>query len=111
MGVGLKVTKANDTPKPPTGQFALEFGPYGLTGIRKAKTGEFADMDAAPTITSQLVNYILENGGKTTATIAADELGLNRSDVSTALNKSNRFVKLEKDGKSQFFGVKVSANP
>ena len=111
MGVGLKVEKSNDTPKRPREKFVFEFGPNGLIGVRKSKAGEFADMDAAPTIASQLVDYILANGGKTTATVAADELGMNRSEISTALNNGNQFVKLEKEGKFQFFGVKASANP
>ena len=110
MGVGLKVEKSNDTPKRPREKFVFEFGPNGLIAAREAKPGEFSDMDAAPTIASQLVDYILENGGKTDATGAAGELNISRSEVSRALNKSNQFVKLEKEGKSQFFGVKASAN-
>jgi hypothetical protein len=100
MGIGLKVEKANDTPKPPMGKFALEFGPYGLSGIKKAHDGEFTDLDsfAKPPLKTLVIEYLKEYDDGT-ATEISSVIDRHRPDVSTLLkNDGATFKCLGKQG-------------
>jgi hypothetical protein len=100
MGIGLRVTKANDTPKPPMGKFALTFGPNGLLGIEKAHDGEFYELENAvkPSLLSLVIGYLQEHEGGGTATEIANELDGHRPDISTLLKNNQAFKSLGKQG-------------
>jgi hypothetical protein len=108
MGVGLKVTKSNDTPKRPLEKFVFEFGSNGLVNARKAKPGEFAEIESQPkpSIKEALVEYLTEHG-QISATQAETELGVNRGDASHALNTDPRFQYKGKEGRHSMYGLKA----
>jgi hypothetical protein len=107
MGVGLKVTKSNDTPKRPMEKFVFEFDKNGLANARKAKPGEFAEIDTQPkpSIKEALVEYLTEHG-QISATQAETELGVNRGDASHALNNDPRFEYKGKAGRQSMYGLR-----
>ena len=108
MGIALEITKENDIGPTAKNLLAYEFDQHGLYNVRPARQGEFIDIETGKqNIVDQLEEYILEHGGKATATAAAKDLELNRGDVSGAFNNSERFLKLGTDGnRGILFGVK-----
>jgi KaiC/GvpD/RAD55 family RecA-like ATPase len=107
MGVGLKVEKSNDTPKPPRGRLALEFDPYGLARIRKAEAGEFAEIDSQtkPLTKDLLVEYLIEHG-QISATQAVEELGINRGEASHILSGDSQFEHIGNAGHRKLYGLR-----
>lgn len=53
--------------------------------------------------------YLLTHG-KGDATRIAEDLGLDRGNVSRALNRSERFTRVGKDGNKVLYGVKTAAD-
>lgn len=110
-GVGLSVTKANDIRTGGLTVHVLEWGEFGLTGIRRARPGEFAEIAAAEKkgVEQELAEFI-ETNGAASASLLAKALGRNRQNVSSLLANSNRFVKLGYQGHEVTYGL-VSNRP
>lgn len=106
MGVGLKITKANDIAKPPMEMLCYEFDDWGLQNIRRARRGEFVNIEGDKFQNPDLViSEYLKTYGKATATEVAEETGLERSTVSRYLSTSEKYVKVGKQGKNVFYGL------
>jgi hypothetical protein len=98
-GVRLKVSKANDIPEGFASTHVLEWGPEGLTGIRAAKQGEFAALEANRKIgVEEACRMMAEtaSGGLITASAVANEHDLNRSNVATYLSTSDEWVVMKR---------------
>ncbi|KKK76981.1 hypothetical protein LCGC14_2858190, partial [marine sediment metagenome] len=69
LGVGLQITKANDIGPQPMSILALEFSQNGLTRVRKAKNGEFLEIEGQKKMSMEdaIKEYLLSEG-KATAT-------------------------------------------
>jgi hypothetical protein len=106
LGVGLEITKENDVGKQPQHILALEFGEYGLAGVRRARLGEFPDVETGKkmTLRDEVRTYLLDVG-KASATAISDALDRNRSNVAALLSHDPSFVALEKQGRDQLYAV------
>jgi hypothetical protein len=106
MGVGLKITKANDIRKPALPfMFALEFDDLGLCGVRQAGRGEFLQMLSATRSPVEEAREYLLSVGEGTASEIGEIIGKHRSEVSRMLNMDARFGK-RKAGKHVFFSLR-----
>lgn len=108
LGLGFQVTKANDIAFPDMAFWAMEFDEHGLSLFRKARSGEFADIEAGKrmSLTDQVAEYLLQYG-KADAENIAEAIGHSRERVSKALNKDERFTFVERDGKRKLYAVKA----
>ncbi len=105
LGIGLQITKANDTRKGNMMTFALEFSESGLTAARKARPLEFGELNiGVKKSLSDMVKDYLSEVGEATATEIAKAIDGNRSNISTLL-KSEGFTKTRKEGKKQYYGM------
>lgn len=110
LGIGLKVTKANDFKKPPMEITALTFDEQGLVRCEQSSSKEFPGLLDGYANTSdghlqQLVEHMVAHGA-TTATQAAKALQLDRTTISNLFNQNETFVKLHRDNTGQYFGVR-----
>jgi hypothetical protein len=107
LGIGLTVTKSNDTPKGRMETLALAFDGDGLTDARLAKPGEFGELalEQKTSLSQEITQYLLEHGEAATGQIATD-LGRNYSNISTLLNSSEEFVHTRTEKKTKFYGLK-----
>lgn len=112
LGIGLKVTKANDFKKPPMAITALQFDEKGLLEILPSSAHEFPGLLEGQSGTNtderlqDLIAYVMDQPeGKATASQAATDLDMRRATI-VAMFNTERFVKLPKDGRNQFFGLK-----
>jgi hypothetical protein len=110
MGVSLDLVKKNDVGKQPLWVGALSFDALGLTGVRRARPGEFGELEATQSMSMEdrVTRYLARNGAHS-ATEIAEELGFNRSNVSNLLNNNDRFVVVSREGKRVAFGVAQNA--
>lgn len=109
LGIGLKGTKANDVRVPPLTIMAYEFDEVGLTGIRKARPGEFLTIEntgAALDVRGQVAAY-LESEGAATATAIARDTGIARSTISTLLRNGPEFEG-QRQGKAVVYSLRAS---
>ena len=106
LGVGLQITKANDIGPQPMSILALEFSQNGLTRVRKAKNGEFLEIEGQKKMSMEdaIKEYLLSEG-KATATQIAEVTGFNRTNVSTLLKASPDFGVQGNKGRSVLYGV------
>ena len=106
LGLGLRIDKANDIKRSSKVlQVALEFDSFGLSLIRKAKDGEFIEISTQKKLSAaEQVATLLRQIGKADAATIADELGINRSTVSTIL-RSDSYTVVGKDGRKVLYGV------
>ena len=105
LGIGLKVTKANDLPKmkvPYT--IALRFDDDGLIGIRRAHADEFQQVDAAGRTWLDDARDFLAQYGKATAEEIAEEVGKHRTEISRVLGKLPD-VRREKTSRTVYFSL------
>lgn len=108
LGVGLQVTGANDTGRSGMEIVALDFDKLGLTGIRRAKMGEFPQVEQGQTarlsLAAQLAN-ILTHGPLPVSELAE----LTKSSEHLCRNELNRqksrFVAVDRDGKKNVWGL------
>lgn len=106
LGLGLRIDKANDIKRSSKVlQVALEFDSFGLSLIRKAKDGEFIEISTQKKLSAaEQVATLLRQIGKADAATIADELGINRTTVSTIL-RSDSYTVVGKDGRKVLYGV------
>lgn len=94
LGIGLKVTKANDTAKPPLRVVAYEFDArFGLTGVRKALPGEFSKIEdvaygemGEKRTNEEVIKTHLGRVGKSSATSIEKATGINKGTASRLLS-------------------------
>ncbi len=107
LGVGLKITKANDVPKPDMEVLALEFASYGLKALRRSDTQEFPGL--APESTGETGNLIWDHvhalGVGTSATEVSRELGVDRTKVAREFANTDRYRKVGRKGASVLYGA------
>ncbi len=105
-GLGLSIEKANDIPTGGLSVHVFEWGETGLTGIRKAGHGEFAEIAAAEKVgMEQEVAEFIDTNGPASASVIAKTLGHNRQNVSSLLATSDRFVRLGHQGHEVTYGL------
>lgn len=114
IGMMLTMTKANDQPPRRPESLAFDFGPSGLTAVRKALDREFTKLlatsaDSAKPRLQSLIDYI-QMAGPCSATEAADGTGLPRTNISTWFNSSGLFKVNERRGKEIIYGLKESTD-
>jgi len=86
LGVGFQVTKANDLGQVPLAIACYEFQDGELRAIRRARAGEFADIEAErPQSLSERIVELLLDMGQMTASQVAQELGCSRERAAKAL--------------------------
>ena len=104
-GIGMQGIKANDIRLPKLAVHVLEWDEVGLSGIRRAKRGEFAELEAGERRTrEEEAKSNLLSVGEATAGDMATALGWGRSRVSELLNAA-RWTRKEKRGKEVYFSV------
>jgi len=105
LGVGLKVTKANDIAFPPLAIWALEFDAFGLSGFRRGKSGEFPEIEGQEHQDPEgtLYDYLLAVG-QSNLTDASSELGIPRTTLVDVTKRSSRFVRT-RDGKAILYSI------
>jgi len=107
LGIGLQVTKSNDVPKGPMWIGALEFDQSGLTLVRKARPGEFPDVEGMRKMTGkETVRQHLLDMGALDASQIAEDLGMDRTQVVHYLSDARTFAKGGKVGRRQLYGVR-----
>jgi hypothetical protein len=110
LGIGLKVTKANDTAKPPLRIWTYEFDArFGLTGIRPAHKGEWPEIDgdlASNSPQDRITRHLLSTG-EDYATHIAEVLEMDKGNVSRYLQdmERNKKVRRRDEGSRSFFSV------
>lgn len=109
LGIGLQVTKVNDFRVPPMQLLAYEFDDYGLTSIRRARPGEFPEVEAGRkgNTIREMKEFILDQDGAiASGHEVAEALGKSRSLVSRLLrDRTEDFVFLRKQGRLSLYGV------
>jgi hypothetical protein len=112
LGVGLKITKANDLPFYPMQVLSLSFDQFGLTGVQKANRSEFADMlaEASPSgLADTIEQFLTLEVAKASPQEIAAAIGKDRSNVAKVLHADQRFVAVGTEGKSKLWGVVASS--
>ena len=102
LGIGMKVTKSNDTAKPPLRIWAYEFDRrYGISRVREAEAFEFPVIEddgsgakgAASANTARVAAYLLQ--GPAHISRIAEELMMSKSSVSRALDELSVHSRVE----------------
>ncbi len=106
LGIGLKVTKANDLPTGRLHVHALDFDPaHGLVGIRRAAPSDFPDILAERGMSkADRVGEYLVSVGKATPTQIEKATGIPRTTITDIL-KAPRFNK-EELGRETYYCVR-----
>jgi hypothetical protein len=110
LGIGLRITKANDTAKPPLKIWALEFDRrYGLTGVRPAERNEFPEIEdsSQPRSVEAQVCELLLTRAMTNGELAAT-MGVSAGYMSkvTGPMKSDGVIReVRREGNSIYLGV------
>jgi len=79
-----------------------------LAAIRPARTGEFPELSASKAMSKlETVELYVTQVGKATTSQIAQETGMDVGNVSRLLNKSGKFVVIEKKGREVYYGVSL----
>ncbi len=108
LGVGLKITKANDIRKPKElDVLSLKFSETGLTKVRRAENGEFLEIENSRGLSDwELVKEHLRRVGKDFVGNISTATGVNKGNVSRILHNTPRvFVEINKDGNKVYWGL------
>ena len=110
LGIGLKVTKANDLPPIPMQIYALEFDGFGLKDARRAKAGEFASIESSRTVAlkEEVIDYLLDVGPSAAIDVAQGierDYGSIRNLFSSDEGKT-QFMVTGKNGRKTLYDVK-----
>jgi hypothetical protein len=108
LGIGLQITKNNDVGPQPLWIHALEFDDEGLTGIRRARAGEFPGITAGRKMSMRetVRQHLLDVGAQNVYEIC-EATGFNRSKVATLLANDSAFVKAGTLGRKQLYAVRA----
>jgi AAA domain len=107
LGIGLQITKQNDIGKVPLWTMALEFNDVGLAKVRRARPGEFPEVEAGTKLTMReaIREHILDVGARS-ATQIEEELGFNRANVADLFRKDRRhFQEVGRQGRQVLYGI------
>lgn len=106
LGIGLQLYKENDVGKPATQILAYEFLPTGLSLVRRARVGEFPEIEKGrkPMMRGVVEQYLL-HVGRASATEIAAETGYSRQKISELLSGGDTFQMLGKEGRNVLYGV------
>lgn len=107
LGIGLQIVKSNDVGKRPMWLGALEFDSSGLVLARRARPGEFLDVEGMRKLSMKdaIREHLLDQGPLDAGQIA-DDLGYDRSNVSRTLaNTPSMFARGDKIGRNQRYVV------
>ncbi len=106
-GVGLQVMDANETGDRRQETFALEFDTLGLAQVRRAKHGEFQDVESsqAEGRAAKLRAWVLKNG-PCSASDVEENTGMNRGWVSSMFNSELHYARVGKRGRSTLYAVR-----
>ena len=111
LGVGLQITKQNDSGFQGMKIYALEFsGDKGLVAFREAKPMEFPTIEShTPTdMEQQVLDWICDqDSGDATATQVEEALGFKRANISKLFTQSGKFVQTRRVKQSVYYGVRV----
>ena len=108
LGIGLKVTKANDIAPPPLRVWCLEFDPdFGLTAIRPAEAHEFPEITQGDSRTTRdlVIDHLRVHGTDYTRAIA-EEIGRAVSGVSAALKDTKTFLEVDRQSNRVLYGLR-----
>ena len=106
LGLGIQISKQNDTGPQPMQVLALDFEPWGLSAVRTSSLKEFPEIANKKRSNREEIFDYLMDVGEATATQVANETGFNRSNVAQLLNHDPAFVKTTRRGVQQFYAVK-----
>lgn len=109
LGIGLQVVKVNDFRQPPFHILAYEFDEYGVKAVRRARPGEFPEVEAGRkgNTVRDMREFILDQeGAVASGAQLAEALGRTRGLMSRLLrDRREDFVFVRKEGKTSFYGV------
>jgi hypothetical protein len=111
LGIGWEITKQNDIGKIPQAVYALEFNQFGLTSLRKAKTGEFPEVEGnrRQDILTTVIEFLKnKDSGDATATEVSNATEIPRDQVSRLFNNNGKFMETRKFKQSVYYGVRDS---
>lgn len=108
LGVGVEIVKANDVPKEAMHVISLQFDDGGITSVKRASPVEFPELDTSHkySLTEEIALYLKEVG-RASASEIAKELDRNRANISVVLNSHDGFMRVGKEGKEVFYGLKT----
>lgn len=108
IGIGLKISKANDIRRPDKPfMYALEFDDYGLSNVRPAREREFLQLEGGKTLTPEdAIREFLLSYGWADASEINQETGVPYTEVSRVLNRVGWATK-RREGKRVFWGAAV----
>lgn len=113
-GVGLRVMSANDTATGGLSVHVHEWGEgnEGLIGMRRARPGEFAEIEAEEKkgMEQEVMDFINTNG-PASASVLAKTLGHTRQKISTLLSTSDRFQQSGRQGHEVMYGLASERTP
>ena len=109
LGIGLRVTKANDIPKPPMKVYKYEFDDYGLTSAYPAHLADYPALAEGIQLglADEMHAYLTNETGQATASQIAQELKKSRGHVVMTLRSDKRFSS-RKEGREVFYSVPSS---
>jgi len=108
MGVALDLIKRNDVAKHPMWIGAFDFDAAGLFSIRRARPGEFVELEASEKMSMEdrVWLHLTRMGAQSPSQIARD-LDYNRTNISDMLSRNDRFVLVGTKGREHLYGVKL----
>jgi hypothetical protein len=107
LGIGLRITKSNDTPRGQMQTYALTFNENCLTDARTARPFEFVELLLQQKLTlTDKIKQVLREKTEATVTEIHKVVGGEYSSVSRLLTDSEDFTKTRKDGRNQYYGLK-----
>ena len=110
LGIGLKITAANDVGSTKLQTLSYQFGD-GLTTVRHAKPNEFPLIESGAAAMQDpatlLYNWVLTAGGPVTASEAAEGAGLSSIIVAQMLKNDDRFVFVRQEGAALLYAVRA----
>lgn len=109
LGIGLQITKQNDIGRVPLWMMALEFEDTGLARVRRARAGEFPEVEQGRRMTMRqsVIEHLKDLGGPVDAGSISDATGFSRESIVRLLTKDGAFVKLGRDGHRVMYGLQV----
>ncbi len=108
MGIGLTVTKTNDTAEPPQMVLGFDFKDDALESVYEGTLRLFPDLvvgDRSPGLAEEIADLFSTEMSNGTATEIAGKLRKNRSTVSKVLGHDDRFTKVRTEGRNIYYGL------
>ena len=96
LAVGLSIVKANDIGIYPMSVFEFGFDSFGLQTIEKSSTKAHPSLleGESVSLAQELLDYISQEAGRTTASLASKILRKHRSTIARVLSSDKRFLQV-----------------